>query len=171
MKRFLLPVVVLTVLSFSYPADSQNIKDVTISNPVSTKPVPSEIISLASPSNVTGVCTHGAPFYEKTRDLTGGGANQIFAVPPGKVFIITSLQWVDTNPAAPNRLTGVDLVRQVAGAYTLITGGYAMSDSDGRVAGSISMPSGLVWQSGTTVCLGGGNHPVAYAQGYLADDI
>lgn len=180
LDRLLLPVViVLAVLVVSYPVTSAELKDVFVANPVQTRPVPKELISLGT-TGAFGQCTQGKAFRQKLPDGTLD-PNNPFTVPMGKVLVITSVQW-HTSTSSPNTVVLMKLYRQATEngspdplLFSDVANTSGMSDGSGHAGGDISLPTGLVLKSGLRLCAtttpNGDIGLAAYAQGFLTDDL
>jgi hypothetical protein len=97
------------------------------------------------------------------------GTTEPFVIPPKKVLVITSFQFVVSSD--PNRSVSPS-VNVVPGALTVqrLIMGAATTDANGNASGSVVVPNGVRVHA-EILCLGnGGEHPFGLVQGFFAKD-
>ena len=97
------------------------------------------------------------------------GASTPFAVPPGKVLVVTGFSWVAVGP--PNATATVEL--RAGAAAPLVRASASCDGIIGRCGGSEVLPTGVAFGAGVPVCLtrsGTTSLTIEYGslQGYLA---
>ena len=116
-----------------------------------------------------GACpVAGRPFDTR---VMPDGTEVPFAIPPKKVFVITSLQFTFESSSPPNHHATPTVSLQAAGAAVGVPllVGSAVTDAEGGGSGSVVVPNGVTVRSGT-ICLAVGSSQNGILHGFFAKD-
>ena len=135
--------------------------------------VASELVTLIADST-TPTCPATSDPHTFNDRLLPDGSRSAFVVPAGRVFVVTSYDWVIEGSSQANNTvwTGVALFNGSGYVHAVTSG--AAADSIGRAAGGAVVPSGIAVRPGTALCFnyvgGAGTASSARVHGFLADD-
>ena len=103
------------------------------------------------------------------------GTRVSFTIPLGKVFVITSYDWVIEGSTQANNTVWTTVALFNGSGYVSALASGAAADSIGRAAGNTIVSRGVVVKAGTAMCfdfVGGANTTSSFARihGFLAED-
>jgi hypothetical protein len=109
----------------------------------------------------------GRPF--DTRVLADG-TEVPFVIPEKRVFVITSFAFTIGSGAPAGENAAPTVTAQTAVTSVPLIIGFGTTDSNGDVAGTVVLPTGVAVKPGPTLCIAGGTTPNGILQGYFAKD-
>ena len=117
---------------------------------------PSQIVVLAGTGAGTPCGSGETPIDQL---VNGDGSASTLVIPKGQVFVLTGGEWSAETPAGsvcPNHILSNTMYRYVlapaGGAHALFSVTAMTSDEANHVAGTFTVPTGLVVRPGTTLC-------------------
>jgi hypothetical protein len=131
----------------------------------------SDLVNVVAFPGFSGVCCSAS---ETAFDITfdADGERQPFVIPPGKVFVVTGIEW-NSFLGTPNRQTlAVLSLSRPTGCDGLFANSTALADGAGSAGNTLTVPNGLRIRPGQKLCLfmSNGSLNTARATGYLAKD-
>ena len=138
----------------------------------------SDLVTLLGGAPATGGCT-GAERPVDRRTL-GDGSTGPFAVPAGKVLVLTGVEWVSTGTGTGRSVVLTVLHRTPLGAQALFTSHAVSTPTGTGYAGEQSVIPGVVVKPGVPLCVTQhiDNQPAAGSlpgsvilHGFLTDDL
>jgi hypothetical protein len=115
-----------------------------------------------------GTCAGGGRPFD-TRVLPDG-TEEPFVIPPKRVFVITSFGFTLASDAPAGQNAAPTVTAKTATTSVPLVIGFGTTDSDGDVAGTVALPTGVAVRPGPTLCVVGGTTPNGVLQGYFAKD-
>jgi hypothetical protein len=125
----------------------------------------SDVVAVYTKGNVD--CPNGGTAFD-TRVLPDG-TEVPFAIPPKKVFVITSLQFSFEADAPPNHHATPTVSLQNGATIVPLLVASAVTDAEGDASGSLVVPQGVTVRSGT-ICITVGNSASGMLHGFFAKD-
>jgi hypothetical protein len=128
-----------------------------------------DLVTLIADSS-TPICPQTSVPHIFGDRLLPDGTRVPFAIPEGRVFVITSFDWVVEGSTQANNNVWTAVTLMGSGNNNNAFFSAAQADSIGRAAGSTTVPSGVAVGHGTTMCLdfvGGASDSFARLHGFL----
>lgn len=135
--------------------------------------VASELVTLIADAS-TPVCPATSTPHTFNDRLLPDGSRTAFVIPAGRVFVITSYDWVIEGSTQANNTVWTTVALFNGSGYVNAVSSGAAADSIGRAAGGAVVPHGVAVRPGAAMCFnfvgGADNTSSARAHGFLADD-
>jgi hypothetical protein len=165
-----LALIVVGIVALFVPTATQG-QENNGNGPPANNPRPSELLSLRTGLECPDTFS-GARIVSDVLNPDGTTAANAYAVPPGKVFVITDMYF--TVDAPPGDSTSMRFgVPCGTGCMKPLMDVIAIAGSNGTAAAQVSLQHGIVVQPGVTLCVASGPghaNPRVEIQGYLASD-
>lgn len=140
-----------------------------VASPLAPKK-PSDLVTLAR-----GDSCDPNPIGRKVDQLQNSDGTLLpFSIPPGKVLVVTGIDWTQGNTGAPNKAEILFLHSQTAsGVINPMVTSHDNGSADGRAGASIPV-TGVTFKSGETLCVSANTGNIGSlgvrVHGFLAKD-